>query len=198
MKGTPASANIIRRRRDVVHGRAGTVIDIEQPFVEPALLGRIGCLDYRPYGGRTCRSSIPLPPVSPMRTLIEFHYIGGPIFMVPMSVLALTLIALILRKSLDLFVNPTEPLTSLRRGLDAIVQIGGFAFIWGLLGQALALYEAFQAIEAMGGVSPAVLAGGLKVSMIVPIYGLLLFAVSGLAWFVLKQRYLSLEAARDA
>lgn len=128
-----------------------------------------------------------------MRTLIELHYMGGPLFMVPLSLLALGLLVLILRKSLDLFVNTTQPLPALRRGLDAIVQIGGFAFIWGILGQTLGLYQAFQAIEAAGDVSPALLAGGLKVSMIAPIYGLLLFVVAGLVWFGLKQRYLSLE-----
>ena len=66
-----------------------------------------------------------------------------------------------------------------------VVHLGLFGFVLGLLGQAIGLYEAMTAIEAMGSVSPALLAGGLRVSLIVPMYGLGIFTTALLCWLVL-------------
>ncbi|MDZ7773124.1 MAG: MotA/TolQ/ExbB proton channel family protein [Balneolaceae bacterium] len=63
---------------------------------------------------------------------------------------------------------------------------GGTAFASGLLAQVAGLYQAMSAIEAAGDISPALLAGGFKVSMIAPIYGLLIF-LGTLAGYLLIQ-----------
>ena len=63
-----------------------------------------------------------------------------------------------------------------------VFHLGLFAFVLGLLGQAIGLYEAMTAIEKMGSVSPSLLAGGLRVSLIAPIYGLMIFAGALLLW----------------
>ena len=60
-------------------------------------------------------------------------------------------------------------------GKRMVFHLGLFGLVLGLLGQAIALYEAMAAIEAMGSVSPALLAGGLRVSLIAPMYGLGIF-----------------------
>ncbi|MEQ9103067.1 MAG: hypothetical protein RIE53_00070 [Rhodothermales bacterium] len=53
-----------------------------------------------------------------------------------------------------------------------------FLLIMGILSQAMGLYQALSAIEGVGGtVSPALVAGGLKVSFIAPIFGLVEFLV---------------------
>lgn len=53
-----------------------------------------------------------------------------------------------------------------------------FLLVMGVLSQAMGLYQALSAIEGVGGsVSPALVAGGLKVSFIAPIFGLLAFLV---------------------
>ena len=51
------------------------------------------------------------------------------------------------------------------------------ALAFGFLGQLIGLLGAFEAIEA-GGVSQSILAGGLKVSSITSIYGLLIYCIS--------------------
>jgi hypothetical protein len=48
---------------------------------------------------------------------------------------------------------------------------------------------AFEGIEAMGGVSQSILVGGLKVSSITSIYGLLIYIVSLI--FQVAQRFLN-------
>ena len=62
---------------------------------------------------------------------------------------------------------------------------GVIALVTGILGQMIGLYSAFTAIEAAADISPAILAGGLSVSMITPIYGMAIFIVSYLLWAVL-------------
>ena len=55
----------------------------------------------------------------------------------------------------------------------------------GVLGQMLGLFAAFTAIEAAMDISPAIMAGGLKVSMITPMYGMVIMVLSYLLWILL-------------
>jgi biopolymer transport protein ExbB/TolQ len=59
-----------------------------------------------------------------------------------------------------------------------VKEIGLLALAMGFLGQLIGLMGAFEGIEAMGGVSQSMLAGGLKVSSITSIYGLLIYIIS--------------------
>jgi len=58
----------------------------------------------------------------------------------------------------------------------------------GILGQLLGLYQAFSVIEAAGAISSAILAGGLKVSMIPTLYGIVIFLLSYVIWLGLDYR----------
>ena len=62
--------------------------------------------------------------------------------------------------------------------------IGLFAMITGILGQFVGLYEAFSAIEKIDNIKPALVFGGIKVSMIVTLYGIIIFLLAILLWFV--------------
>lgn len=64
--------------------------------------------------------------------------------------------------------------------------LGLFAMITGILGQLIGLYQAFSAIEGAGDVSPALVMGGLKVSMITTIYGIIIYLISLFIWFLLS------------
>ena len=84
---------------------------------------------------------------------------GGPLFM---GMLTLIFIALIVA-------------AVLKKGVK---EIGLLVLAMGFLGQLIGLMGAFEGIEAMGGVSQSMLAGGLKVSSITSIYGLLIYIIS--------------------
>ena len=56
--------------------------------------------------------------------------------------------------------------------------MGGPLFMGMLTLIFIGLFGAFEAIESMGGVSQSLLAGGLKVSSITSIYGLLIYIIS--------------------
>jgi len=72
-----------------------------------------------------------------------------------------------------------------RKKLSYLKSLGLFALIAGILGQMIGLYEAFSVIEKVSDISPSLLAGGLKVSMITPIWGALIFLFSYIFWFIL-------------
>lgn len=77
--------------------------------------------------------------------------------------------------------NISNP-TVFKEELKYIKSIGLFALILGILGQLIGLFGAFEAIQRIGNVSPALLAGGLKVSSICNIYGMIIFLISMLLW----------------
>lgn len=85
---------------------------------------------------------------------------GGPLFMGILTIIGIgMLFAFFLKK-------------------NAVKQLGLLALAIGALGQMIGLFGAFEAIESAGGVSQAMLAGGLKVSSITTIYGLLIYVIS--------------------
>ena len=55
---------------------------------------------------------------------------------------------------------------------------GNIAVTTGILGSLIGLKSAFDLIQQMGNVSPAILAGGLKIALICTMYGLLIYIIS--------------------
>ena len=70
--------------------------------------------------------------------------------------------------------------------LGFMKSLGLFAFVLGMLGQFLGLFQAFNVISSGMEISPAIMAQGVKVSMVTSIYGMIIFLVSYLLWFALK------------
>ena len=102
--------------------------------------------------------------------MIDLFYQGGPLFM---SVLTLVLLGVLV--SFWKFPNWTK-------------ELGILALALGILGQIIGLYSAFKGIEQMGEVSQAMMAGGLKVSSITTIYGLLIYIISVLLRLIKKAK----------
>ncbi|MDE5421495.1 MotA/TolQ/ExbB proton channel family protein [Ancylomarina sp. DW003] len=73
-----------------------------------------------------------------------------------------------------------------KRHLDAILFLGSLSFFLGLLGQGIGLSGALSAIQSFPSVSPAAVAGGLRVSMIPPLTGAILFSIAGIFWITLR------------
>ena len=91
--------------------------------------------------------------------MLDYFYMGGPLFMGMLTLIFIALVvAAVLKKD--------------------VKEIGLLALALGILGQLIGLMGAFEGIEAMGGVSQSIIVGGLKVSSITSIYGLLIYIVS--------------------
>jgi hypothetical protein len=99
--------------------------------------------------------------------MLDLFYMGGPLFM---SLVTAALALVITAAALALRTTDAARAAQYRR---AVAQSALLAAVLGILGQAIGLYDAMTVIEAMGGeVSPALLAGGIKVSFVAPLYGL--------------------------
>lgn len=105
-----------------------------------------------------------------------------------MSILSIVFLAMIITavvNGVPIFSGKVLNVEQTRYRLGYIKSLGLLAVVLGLLGQMIGLFMAFEAITEMGEVSQAMLAGGLRVSSITTIYGLIIFVIAYLIWFVL-------------
>ncbi|MEO1053773.1 MAG: MotA/TolQ/ExbB proton channel family protein [Bacteroidota bacterium] len=112
--------------------------------------------------------------------MIELFQMGGILFM---SILTFQLVGLMVFSGRSILRKGNNP-----RHLDVIKSIGLLAAITGILGQVIGLFSMLASVEQVGGVSPAMLAGGLKVSFITTTYGLIIYAIALLVSSLLKVR----------
>ena len=68
----------------------------------------------------------------------------------------------------------------------SIKSLGGIAGLAGLFFQTLGLYLAFQAIQAAADISPFIVMKGVFVSFYTTFFGLGVFLVSMIIWYILK------------
>jgi len=123
-----------------------------------------------------------------MSSFFEMHIMGGIQFMSVLFLVLLAVIILAVIGFIQAYSKQNPNLPRLTNIVLAIRFLGGFAPVWGILGQGVGMYEACDAIQEMGDVSPAMLAGGFQVSMITVLYGLIIFLISRIFWFILKSK----------
>lgn len=119
----------------------------------------------------------------------ELFYMGGPLFMGILTVLLVIIMALIAYYAISIASGKASDKKNFRHQLSYIKSIGLFTMITGILGQLIGLMMAFSAIERAGDISPAIMVGGLKVSMITTLYGIFIYLFSILIWFLLDIWY---------
>jgi hypothetical protein len=115
--------------------------------------------------------------------IFDYFVEGGMAFMLVITFFGLLMLAssgykiyrMILKKEFDLL------------QLNYIILFGSLSLIFGILGQGIGLFYAMEAIQEAGDISPALIAGGFRVSMITPLYGILIFILSLIFWGVLKE-----------
>ena len=121
--------------------------------------------------------------------MLELFYMGGPLFMGILTLIFIAMISVSLINGLPVLRGGSESPEHSARRIAYIRSVGLFALIFGLLGQLIGLFSAFQAIElGQVNVSPTIMAAGFKVSMITTLYGLIIYVISLLIWFGLSWR----------
>jgi len=103
---------------------------------------------------------------------------GGPLFMYTTLFILIAIIALLIRGFL-------KPATR-EKTITLVSSISLFVLVWGFLGQMLGLIGAFDAIEAAGDISPSILAGGLKVAILSPLFGMIVFLIARIGIIILN------------
>lgn len=127
-----------------------------------------------------------------MTAIFSFLTDGGLYFTLPLTIFAAIIVFYTVKSGLELFVAERVVEQRTSKNLDIIMYLGSFSFVFGILGQMIGLYYAFQFIAENGDVSPRIMASGLKVSMITTMYGLGIFLLASICWFVLRRKYKSL------
>lgn len=102
---------------------------------------------------------------------------GGPIFTYPMVLMLLICIALIIKAFTK---GDSDGKTK-----KLISHISLFALVWGFLGQLIGLIGAFDAIQAAGDIAPSILAAGLKIALLSPTFGMIVFLIGRLGIILL-------------
>ncbi len=115
--------------------------------------------------------------------MIETFRSGG-IMMWPMLAVALGVGWLAVRTGLRLRQGREAPEVA-RRGLQAILFWGVMAVVLGALGTVVGLVLATRAIALAGAVEPSLVWGGVGVSLVTLVFGLLIFLFAALVWFPL-------------
>lgn len=115
-------------------------------------------------------------------TLGELYRWGGApfmhlltlLFVADVAVLVYVVVKYVLKKEI-----PAGP-------LESIKQIGTLALAWGILSSLVGLFQAFEALETSKEIIPfQVIMGGLKVSLITVIYGLIVYCISLLGYITI-------------
>lgn len=115
----------------------------------------------------------------------DLFYMGGPLFMGILTILLVIILAMTVYFVVTVVSGKSVGRENFRHQLTYLKSLGLFTMITGILGQLIGLMMAFSAIERAGDISPAIMVGGLKVSMITTLYGVFIYMFSILIWFIL-------------
>jgi sorbitol-specific phosphotransferase system component IIC len=120
-----------------------------------------------------------------MDTLDNLFHQGGPLFMGILTTLLLVLLAMTGAFIAFIVSGRAKQMAHFRHRLTYLKSLGLFTMITGILGQLIGLMMAFEAIERAGDISPAIMYGGLKISMYTTLYGIFIYMLSIFIWFLL-------------
>ncbi len=115
----------------------------------------------------------------------EWFIMGGSLFMSILTILLVIIFAVSVYYALAIASGKAAEKANFKHQLKYIKSLGLFTAITGILGQLIGLFSAFTAIEAYNDISPAIMAGGLKVSMITTLTGIVIYLISIVIWFLL-------------
>jgi biopolymer transport protein ExbB/TolQ len=115
-------------------------------------------------------------------TLFNRFMEGGALFM-SLVLVCLLLSIYFLVKSL---VNIKTNIEISKKMLKHISDSGTLGLALGITGAFIGLITAFDVLEATGEANPSIIAGGLKVALLSPLFGLFTFSVSKLAILILR------------
>lgn len=116
--------------------------------------------------------------------MLELFFLGSKLLMGILTVVATVMIIQSVLSIRTIMANQVNEKTSQK--IRLVREIGLFAFMVGILASAIDLMGAFSAIEMAGDVSPSLLAAGLKLTLIAPVYGLMIYVLSLIIWFALN------------
>lgn len=106
--------------------------------------------------------------------MLHLFYQAGILLMTLITLAALAALAL----TIKILVDSLNGKRSTRFSPNSIIIAGSLAFMLGILAQTIDFYHALIAFQRAGHISTTLILGGLKVSLIAPLYGLIIFVIA--------------------
>ena len=78
--------------------------------------------------------------------------------------------------------------TNNNKSISLISSLGWFVVAWGFLGRTLGLIKAFDTIQAQGDLTPSMVSGGLKMALVGPLVGIIVFIIARILIIVLTMK----------
>jgi len=94
---------------------------------------------------------------------------GGPVFMYTTLLILLGIVVL--------FILELVRGKNLSKSISLLSSLSLFALVWGFFGQLLGLINVFDTIESLDNIAPDVIAGGIKITALSPLFGMLTFLI---------------------
>jgi hypothetical protein len=118
--------------------------------------------------------------------LLKQHFIeGGPFFMTLHYIMWILVLFFTIR-FLRNYYSQNRNSKKLEKLNQNIIFIGVFGLLISFFYRTTGIYGALAAIEIAPDISPALLVGGLRVSLIAPLYAFFLFLITTLIWFIFR------------
>ncbi len=107
---------------------------------------------------------------------------GGPFFMYAILVLLIIILAIFIKGLLDR--------KDLSKTISLIKSLSWFTVAWGFFGRTIGLIVAFDNISAHGELTPSLLADGLKMALLNPLFAIMVFLIAraGIITLILMQK----------
>lgn len=103
---------------------------------------------------------------------------GGPVFMYATLILLLIVLTLFFAS----FFKKAEN----AKTITLLSSVSLFALVWGFLGQLIGLIGAFDSIESYDTINPAILSSAIKISILSPAFGMVVFLIARVAIIILQ------------
>lgn len=112
-----------------------------------------------------------------MTSIFEKLNDGGPFFTYPILILLIVLIALFVQGLLNRDANV--------KTIALMKSFSWFTIVWGFLGRTFGLIVAFDNIAAAGELTPHLMAEGLKMAILNPLMGFMVFLIARIGIIIL-------------
>ena len=113
-----------------------------------------------------------------MKAILEKFNDGGPVFTYIILVLLLIIIAVFVKSILEKDYS--------KKSRSILANLGWLALAWGYLGRTFGLIMAFDNIAAAGEIAPHHMAGGLKMALLGPLFGITAFLLARLGILIIQ------------
>lgn len=112
-----------------------------------------------------------------MNALLGKFNDGGPVFTYTILIILIIILAFFVKGIMDKGDN--------KKMIDLMASFGWFAVAWGFLGRTFGLIQAFDMVAAQGELTPRLLADGLKMALVDPLFGIFVFVIARIGIIIL-------------